>query len=217
MGYAIGSVPFALILSRLWAGIDIREYGTGNPGAANVYRNVGLAPAVLVATAGFLQGLGPVLLARAVGLSEMGTVLVGLMAMAGCGWPVTQRFRGGRGVAVTIGVLSGFAPVPAAVLAGIYLACIPIRQTSIATFVCFAALPIYFASTGWSGQVVALSGMALAYIVTRRLWGNWEQTEVRNGLAGLILQRAILDASPGQRLVGPRVDRAGEGVHRESV
>ena len=105
LGYAIGSAPIARIFSQIWAGIDIREFGTGNPGAANVYRNVGLAPAVLVAVCNFMQGLGSVLLARAVGLDELQSMLVGLSAMAGYGWPVTQRFRGGRGVAVTIGVI----------------------------------------------------------------------------------------------------------------
>ena len=71
LGYAIGSAPIARIFSQIWAGIDIREFGTGNPGAANVYRNVGLVPAVLVAVCNFMQGLGSVLLARAVGLDEL--------------------------------------------------------------------------------------------------------------------------------------------------
>ena len=217
LGYAIGSVPVARILSHIRAGIDIREFGTGNPGSANVYRNVGLAPAALVAIFNFLQGLVPVLLARAVGLDEIAAVLVGLAAMAGYGWPVSQRFRGGRGVAVTVGVLSAFAAGPAGVLAGVYLASIPIRATSVATLVCFVSLPIYFASTGWSGPVVTLSGLALAYIVTRRLWGNWDQADARFGLAELILRRAILDTSPGQRLVGPRLDQACDGSGRESV
>ena len=137
--------------------------------------------------------------------------------MAGYGWPATQRFRGGRGVAVTIGVVSAFAAGPAAVLAGIYLACIPIKRTSIATFVCLLALPVYFALTGWPGLVIALSGLALTYIVTRRLWGIWDYARGREGLAGLILRRAILDASPGQCLVGPRVEPAGERVGRESI
>ena len=217
LGYAIGALPIARILSHAWAGIDIREFGTGNPGAANVYRNVGLAPAALVAIVNLLQGLGPVLLARAVGLDEMGAVLVGLAAMAGYGWPVTQRFRGGRGVAVTIGVMSAFAAGPAAVLICIFLACIPMRKTSIATFVGFLTLPLYLTWTGSPSHVVALSLLALAYIVTRRLWGIWGYAEGSDGMTGRILRRVVLDYSPGQRLVGPRVERAGDRVGRDSV
>ena len=217
LGYAIGSAPVARILSHAWAGIDIREFGTGNPGAANVYRNVGLMPAVLVATGNFLQGLGPVLLARAVGLDELQSMLVGLSAMAGYGWPVTQRFRGGRGVAVTIGVLSAFAAGPAGVLICIFLACIPMRKTSIATFVGFLTLPLYLTWTGSPSHVVALSVLAFAYIVTRRLWGIWGYAEGSDGMTGLILRRVILDSSPGQCLVGPRVERAGHGIGREPV
>ena len=217
LGYAVGSVPVALILSQLWAGIDIREFGTGNPGAANVYRNVGLTPAILVATGSFLQGLGPVLMARAVGLDEPQSMLVGLAAMAGYGWPVTQRFRGGRGVAVTIGVMSAFAAGPAGVLICIFLACIPIKKTSIATFFGFVALPVYFVWTGFAPHVVALSLLALAYIVTRRLWGIWGYAEGSDGMTGLILRRVVLDYSPGQSLVGPRVEPAGDRVGRDSV
>ncbi len=217
LGYAIGSAPVARILSHAWAGIDIREFGTGNPGAANVYRNVGLAPAVLVGLGNFMQGLGPVLLARAVGLDELQSMLVGLSAMAGYGWPVTQRFRGGRGVAVTIGVLSAFAAGPAAVLICIFLACTPIKKTSIATFFGFVALPVYFVWTGFASHVVALSLLALAYIVTRRLWGIWGYAEGSDGMTGLILRRVVLDSSPGQRLVGPRAEPAGDGSGRESV
>ena len=217
LGYAIGSAPIARIFSQIWAGIDIREFGTGNPGAANVYRNVGLAPAVLVAVCNFMQGLGSVLLARAVGLDELQSMLVGLSAMAGYGWPVTQRFRGGRGVAVTIGVLSAFAAGPAGVLICIFLACIPMRKTSIATFVGFLTLPLYLTWTGSPSHVVALSVLAFAYIVTRRLWGIWSYSDSRYGITGLILRRVILDSSPGQRLVGPRIERAGHGIGREPV
>ncbi len=217
VGYAIGSVPVARILIRTWAGIDIREFGTGNPGAANVYRNVGLAPAALVAILNLLQGFLPVVLARAAGLDELAAALVGLAAMAGYGWPATQRFRGGRGVAVTIGVLSAFAVGPAVVLIGMFLTCIPFRKTSIATLVGFIALPIYFIWAGSPPHVVALTGVALIYIVTRRLWGIWEYADGRGGLAGIILRRVILDASPGQRLVGARVEPAGEGTGRESI
>ena len=200
LGYAIGSAPIARIFSQIWAGIDIREFGTGNPGAANVYRNVGLAPAVLVAVCNFMQGLGSVLLARAVGLDELQSTLVGLSAMAGYGWPLSQRFRGGRGVAVTIGVLSAFAAGPAGVLVCIFL-----------------TLPLYLTWTGSPSHVVALSVLAFAYIVTRRLWGIWSYSDSRYGITGLVLRRVILDSSPGQRLVGPRVERAGHGIGREPV
>ena len=217
LGYAIGALPIARILSQLWAGIDIREFGTGNPGAANVYRNLGLVPAVLVALGNFLQGLGPVLLARMVGLDEVQAMLVGLSAMAGYGWPLTQRFRGGRGVAVSVGVMSAFAAGPIGVLICIFLACIPMRKTSIATFVGFLTLPLYLTWTGSPSHVVALSLLALAYIVTRRLWGIWGYAEGSDGMTGLILRRVILDSSPGQRLVGPRVERAGHGIGRDPV
>src|SRR5215467_14992511 len=84
-GYLVGSVPVGLIVGRL-AGVDIRRYGTGNIGASNVLRNVGLLPAAVVAVASFAQGLGPAWAAAALTGSPAATAAAAVGSVVGYGW-----------------------------------------------------------------------------------------------------------------------------------
>jgi len=115
--YLIGSIPTAYIFGRLLKGVDIREYGSGNVGATNVFRVIGRFPGILVllidifkgfmcATyiASFFMYISPA--AR----PELYRVLVGLAAIAGHNWTVFLRFKGGKGVATSAGVVIGLIP-----------------------------------------------------------------------------------------------------------
>ncbi len=110
-GYLFGSIPFAIIISRL-RGVNIREVGTGNPGAANVFREVGEVWGVLVFLVDALKGVIPMFIADKVlnlpayNLHHLFWVgLVGIAAVAGHCWSVFLDSKGGRGVATTGGVL----------------------------------------------------------------------------------------------------------------
>lgn len=118
LGYALGSVPFAVIVSRLVKGIDIREVGTKNPGAANVLREVGRFWGVLVWLLDTLKGVGAMLIAHhvlevseAAGMHRLFWVMMaGIAAVIGHCWSVFLRFRGGRGVSTAGGVLFYVVP-----------------------------------------------------------------------------------------------------------
>jgi len=109
--YLIGSLSFAVIVSRVMGLKDPRTFGSKNPGATNVLRSGNKAAAVVTLLLDALKGLLPVLAVRlwgkALGLDEGTVALVGLAAFLGHLWPVFFRFKGGKGVATFIGVVFG--------------------------------------------------------------------------------------------------------------
>ena len=109
--YLIGSLSFAVIVSRLMGLNDPRTFGSKNPGATNVLRSGSKAAAIVTLLLDALKGLLPVLAVKSFGKPyglEEGTIaLVGLAAFLGHLWPVFFRFQGGKGVATFIGVVFG--------------------------------------------------------------------------------------------------------------
>ena len=117
IGYLSGSVNYAIVVTRAVAGVDIRALGSRRPGTANVGRNVGKGWAALVFFLDLFKGLGPMLLAAQL-LEPASPVVkhavvgaVGAAAIVGHARPVFFGFRGGGGIATTIGVLGYFVPV----------------------------------------------------------------------------------------------------------
>ena len=108
--YLIGSIPFALILSRRW-GADLRRVGSGNLGAANVMRASGLSAGVLVAALDMAKGAASVWIAARVSDGAELPAAAGLAAILGHIYPIWLRFRGGKGVATACGVFSMLTPL----------------------------------------------------------------------------------------------------------
>ncbi|MDH3307740.1 MAG: glycerol-3-phosphate acyltransferase [Acidimicrobiia bacterium] len=106
IAFLIGGLPTKRTVSKLW-GVDLATIGTGNAGAGNAARSVGLKAGVLVAVLDGLKGLVPVLVGRSAGLSTPVLVMVGLTAVAGNNWPFHMGHRGGRGLATSVGVVVG--------------------------------------------------------------------------------------------------------------
>src|ERR1700712_1792566 len=117
VGYLFGSIPFGLVLTRLAGTQDLRSIGSGNIGATNVLRtgNKGLAAATLICD--MLKGTAAVMIAGYYG-GPNAAMLAALGAFLGHLFPVWLNFKGGKGVAVYIGVLMGLCP-PAAVMFGL--------------------------------------------------------------------------------------------------
>lgn len=113
--YLVGSLSFAVIVSRLMGLADPRSYGSGNPGATNVLRSGNKVAAVLTLVFDALKGYAPVAVAlwaqERMGLSDVTVSLVGLAAFLGHLWPVFFRFQGGKGVATAAGVLLALNPL----------------------------------------------------------------------------------------------------------
>jgi len=118
--YLLGSIPFGIIVSRLWKGIDIREHGSKNPGATNVYRVIGLVPALLVLILDIGKGLVATLWLSRMSIDQPFLNPVSLMILAGIAvilghvFPVFVGFKGGKGVATGLGVLLSLAPLETA-------------------------------------------------------------------------------------------------------
>ena len=112
--YLIGSLSFAVIVSKLMGLSDPRSYGSGNPGATNVLRSGNKAAAILTLVFDVLKGYVPVLLVLIYGprfgLGAGTVAMVGLAAFLGHLWPVFFKFKGGKGVATAAGVLLAFNP-----------------------------------------------------------------------------------------------------------
>ncbi|MDI9246578.1 glycerol-3-phosphate 1-O-acyltransferase PlsY [Marinobacter sp. CHS3-4] len=120
LGYLAGSVLFALPISRAWQLPDPRAQGSGNPGATNVYRNGGWAPAATTLVLDAAKGGLPVWLASASGLSILAQAMVALCAVTGHMIPVFYRFKGGKGVATALGAGLALAPVTTLLLSAIW-------------------------------------------------------------------------------------------------
>jgi glycerol-3-phosphate acyltransferase PlsY len=110
IGYLLGSIPTAYIFGRLVRRVDIRSVGGGNMGALNSARELGTGWGLLVLAIDIVKGAGAVLIAVLLGVSQIWLFLAGFAAIVGHCWPVFLKFRGGKGAAVTIGVLMALAP-----------------------------------------------------------------------------------------------------------
>jgi glycerol-3-phosphate acyltransferase PlsY len=146
--YLLGSLSFAVIVSRSMGLSDPRTYGSGNPGATNVLRSGNRRAAVLTLAFDALKGYVPVLLVLAFGgpfgLDERAAAFVGLAAFLGHLWPVFFKFEGGKGVATAAGVLLGLNPVlGAATLLTWVLVAGFFRYSSLAALAAAAFAPFY--------------------------------------------------------------------------
>ncbi|THF61583.1 glycerol-3-phosphate 1-O-acyltransferase PlsY [Pseudothauera rhizosphaerae] len=141
--YLLGSVPFAIISSRLFGLADPRKYGSGNPGATNVLRSGNKAAALLTLVGDCLKGSAAVWLAGALGFSGTEAALAGLAAFFGHVFSLFLRFNGGKGVATALGVLLGIHPWLALVCLGVWLATAVLsRYSSAAALAAALAAPL---------------------------------------------------------------------------
>jgi glycerol-3-phosphate acyltransferase PlsY len=148
LGYLIGSISFAVVVSRLMGLDDPRAYGSGNPGATNVLRSGNKKAAILTLLMDALKGFVPVWLVVAFGepygLGEGTAALVGLAAFVGHLWPVFFGFKGGKGVATGAGLLLGLNPLlGVATLLSWAMVAYFTRYSSLAAIVAAVFAPFY--------------------------------------------------------------------------
>lgn len=166
-GYLLGSIPFGLVLTRLGGLGDIRAIGSGNIGATNVLRTgrKGLALLTLLLDGG--KGAAATLAGFA--WNGDAALIAGLFAVIGHNFPLWLRFKGGKGVATTLGTLLAFAwPVgSAACLTWLAVAAL-FRYSSLAALVALVAAPFYAAGFGNESAVVLASVLALLSVIRHR-------------------------------------------------
>lgn len=168
LAYLVGSVPFALILTRRLNARDLRQVGSGNLGAANVVRASGVTAGVVVALLDVAKGATSVLLAERLGGSVFATAAAGFAAIVGHIYPVWLRFRGGKGVATACGVFSVLTPLAIAPALGIFMISVWItRYISLGSILATAALPAIAYALGSPAAAVATALAAAALIIFR--------------------------------------------------
>ncbi len=168
LAYLIGSIPFGVILGRAWTGVDVRKHGSGNIGATNVLRTLGLrfAAATFVLDAG--KGAVAVLLARAIGAGHGVAALAGLLAVVGHNWPVFLDFRGGKGIATSWGFITATVPAAGLAFALIWVAIVIVtRYASLGSMIGAAATPIVCILVSAPWQYVAACTVVAVFAVLR--------------------------------------------------
>ena len=176
LAYLVGSLSFAVIVSRAMGLSDPRSYGSGNPGATNVLRS-GSKPAALITLAlDALKGYLPVALAvrfgPSYGLGDGTVAMVALAAFLGHLWPVFFRFRGGKGVATAAGALLGIDPLlGAATIATWLIIAAFFRYSSLASIVAAVFAPFWRVLTE-GPDVIALAVFVMGALLIWRHSAN---------------------------------------------
>lgn len=168
LGYLIGSLPFAVIVSKLFGLADPRSFGSGNPGATNVLRTGNKAAAVLTLLGDASKGWIAMWLAAKFGAGETASALTGLAAFLGHVFPVFLKFKGGKGVATAIGVLIGLDGGLALAAAVIWLATAVVsRYSSLAAITAAAVAPILALAWHGSGALALVVGLMCLLLIWR--------------------------------------------------
>jgi len=168
LSYLVGAIPTSLIVGKLLKGIDLREHGSRNLGATNVYRVLGWRYAIPVALLDILKGTIPVLLfAPRISPSLVTALLVGIAAIVGHVYSVFAGFKGGKGVATATGVMLGLTPAAVGVVAAAWILIVWLTgYVSLASIVGAAGLPfaVYFMYPG-RREVVWIDALVAAAII----------------------------------------------------
>jgi len=188
IGYLLGSIPAAYIVSRLRKGIDIRDVGSRNMGGANVMREIGTHEGVFVGLFDVAKGAGAILIAQALNVSELWVFGAGFGALVGHSFPVFAGFRGGWGAATAIGIF--FVLAPTATLVVLAVVAIPFfttRKFGGAVLIGFALLPLFVWLLEDSLWLIRYALAVDAFMLVRSL------SDIRQVLAKGIVKDMIYD------------------------
>lgn len=147
-GYIVGSIPFSLLIARMFGVPDLRKVGSGNTGATNVMRTAGKIPALIAAIFDIGKGAAAVLVAAKFGGSYFGDLeylklLAGIAAIVGHIFPVFLRFKGGKGVNTALGVFMTLLTVPTLIAFGIFIITVSVsRYVSLGSILAAVSLPV---------------------------------------------------------------------------
>jgi len=140
--YLLGSVPAAYLVAKWSRGIDIRQYGSGNIGASNIFRSTSKWLAIPVTIFDIGKGVLAVWVAQLLGLGVMEQIVVGLAAILGHNWPVFLRFQGGRGMFTSLGIILILSPIIGLIIIVMAYSLAPFRKLSLGVLIALVSLPI---------------------------------------------------------------------------
>ncbi|HJP05756.1 MAG: acyl-phosphate glycerol 3-phosphate acyltransferase [Chromatiales bacterium] len=191
ISYLVGSLNGALLVGRLFGGVDIRKVGSGNAGGTNALRTQGLPFALLVMVVDIAKGILPVIFVPSLVVPlipldphisrEWLTFACGAATIFGHCYPVWFEFAGGKGAATTLGVLAGIAPGLVVPAGAVWILSLLISgYVGLATVLAAASLPVYVLLTAWPQEsgMVLFTGIVAAFIVYTH------RSNIRSLLAG---------------------------------
>jgi len=176
LSYLIGSIPTAYIFGKILKGIDIRQHGSGNIGATNVFRVLGKKPGITVLLLDILKGvIAVVLVSDLLGLTKViHRVILAAMVVCGHNWTVFLKFKGGKGIATSLGVLIGLTikiavirPVLIWVVLIWILCFLTTRIISVSSIIATTCLPIIMVLTNQEITIICLGIMFCLFVVLR--------------------------------------------------
>jgi glycerol-3-phosphate acyltransferase PlsY len=199
LSYFLGSIPVGLITGKITKGIDIRDYGSGNIGATNVLRTLGRGPATIVMVGDTLKGYVAVKLAMTIHAPYWPYMVIaaGLLSIFGHSLSPFLRFKGGKGVATSLGVIIGMNPLIALIAFVLWVSIVAItRYVSIASIFAPFTVPIMMCfSKKWFGADVpkefAVFGLAASTLILIRHVSNIKR--LLNGTEPKIGQKVKLE------------------------
>ncbi|MDZ7716658.1 MAG: glycerol-3-phosphate 1-O-acyltransferase PlsY [Balneolaceae bacterium] len=181
LSYLVGSIPSSIWVGKIFKGVDIRDYGSGNAGATNTFRILGWQPGVTVLVIDFFKGFsssfwisglaysiasGPVALFSFWEVDAFLKIVCGIVAVVGHMFPIYANFDGGKGMATAGGMLCGIEPVSVAITAGIFIVVMIIsRYVSLASLIAAFLYPLIVVTLryvfGWpiDGSILIFAGM----------------------------------------------------------
>jgi len=165
--YLIGSIPTGLLLGKAY-GIDVRNEGSGNIGATNLYRTVGRKVGIITLIGDCLKGLLPVLLVKFSALPPEFAAWVGLAAFCGHVFSLFLKFKGGKGVATALGVFLALSPQAVAVAIGLFAVVMFLwRYVSLGSICAAAAMPPVVFFLGGNNNVTAVTVVIAVIVIIR--------------------------------------------------
>jgi len=169
--YLAGGIPTGYLLARKLRGIDIREHGSGNPGAANVYRVVGKGAGAATLFVDALKGFFPVLLARHYFPADYRVqIACGALAIIGHVWTIFLRFRGGKGVATSAGVFLALLPKPMIGAIGVFILGVALTgHISVGSMAAAALFPFFAALLHEPWPLTLMGAVAGALILVKHI------------------------------------------------
>ena len=207
MGYLLGSIPFGVIIGRRSAKVDVRQYGSGRMGAANVLRVAGKKAAALVTILDLSKGLLAVVFAGLIFsgdyLMVSAQVVAALAAIAGHNWPVFLKFKGGRGVATFFGGLFALC-LPAALFGGAVL----IIGVGLTRYVALGSIAGALGTCAILVPLTIINGFPIEYLVYTLIGATFIIVMHRDNIARLI--------SGTERKIGEKVERGGSPPSADS-
>jgi glycerol-3-phosphate acyltransferase PlsY len=168
VAYLLGAIPFAVLLTRWGTGVDVRRVGSGNPGAANVWRSTGPALGLSVLVLDCAKGAAAVMIARAAGVDRETQALAGLAVVLGHVFPPWLRFHGGKGVAAAAGAFLVVSPIALGIAFVAFVIAVALtRYVSLGSIVGAIALVIGVIALREPAVVIAAAAIVAMVIIGR--------------------------------------------------